>query len=83
MKPLDIDFDVESPDQVPDRLDELANALSRIADTYRESQSELQSAWQDSGAGACWPRIASRIDIIARSISRAARRMEQSPNCSA
>lgn len=57
----DLSLDVDAPNKV-------APVLERAADAYRESASELSSAWNDKGAGRPWDRIASVMDRAANSI---------------
>lgn len=58
-----LNLDVPAPEMV-------AQVLRAAAQSYWESQSELQSAWQDKSAGQPWGRIA-------RILERAADKCEQ------
>jgi hypothetical protein len=53
-----LSLDVDSPEQV-------ANVLRHAAQEFRESASELESAWQDRGAGRPWDKIAKILDRAA------------------
>lgn len=44
-----LDLDVDSPEKV-------ARILRNAAESYYESASELESAWQDRGAGRPWEK---------------------------
>lgn len=44
---------------------ELAPLLRKAADAYRETHSELASAWQDKNAGAVWSALANILDHAA------------------
>jgi hypothetical protein len=55
------DLDIDSPDKV-------SNILRSTADVYRESATELESAWQDKHAGKAWIEIAAILDRAADSI---------------
>jgi len=57
-------LDVEAPEQV-------AVVLETVASFYRESTSELQSAWQDPNAGKVWSDIATILDRAAASCRKA------------
>jgi len=59
---LDLDLDVDAPDQV-------VPVLRAAAEVYQESSSELQSAWQDKSAGRPWR-------VIARILEQAADKIE-------
>lgn len=50
--------------------EKVANILRNAADKFRESESELQSAWQDPKAGRVWREMA-------KALERAAVRCEQ------
>lgn len=50
--------------------DDVAAVLRYVADEYRASQMELQSAWQDKEAGREW-------SVIAKALDRAADYIEQ------
>jgi hypothetical protein len=58
------DLDVATPDEVP-------AILESIADHYRESASELSSAWQDGNAGKVWGDFATILDRAAKSCRKA------------
>lgn len=60
----DLDLDVDTPEKV-------ANVLRRAADKFRESESELQSAWQDKFAGRVWRDIAKALDSAAIKVEMA------------
>ena len=53
-----MDLDVDSPEKV-------AVVLRRAADAYYESASELESAWQDRGAGKPWTKLARILERAA------------------
>ena len=53
-----MDLDVASPDKV-------AAVLRAAADAYYESASELESAWQDPGAGKPWEKLARILESAA------------------
>lgn len=53
-----------------DAPDGVAAELRYAADKMREAQSELQSVWQDRGAGASWL-------IVARELERCAQRLDK------
>jgi hypothetical protein len=57
----DMNLDVDFPDKVSAVLRNAANA-------YRDSQSALNAAWQDDGAGKPWQWIATILDRAATSI---------------
>lgn len=61
---MNLDLDVEAPEQVP-------QVLRQAADKFRESTGELQSAWQDQHAGAVWTAIATILDRAATSCEAA------------
>ena len=48
----------------------MPNVLRAAAEAYYESASELESAWQDRGAGRPW-------EIIARILEKAADKIEE------
>ena len=54
----DLDLDVDAPEKV-------ANVLRRAADKYWESESELQSMWQDPRAGRIWREFAKILERAA------------------
>ncbi len=58
------DLDVADPDSVP-------NVLETVANHYRESAGELESAWQDKYAGKIWEDIAGILERAAQSCRRA------------
>lgn len=58
------DLDVDSPDKV-------APILRHLADSYRESASELATAWQDKNAGKVWDRLARILDRAADQAEKA------------
>ncbi len=62
-----LDLDVDAPEKV-------SAILRAAAEAYRESQSELQSAWQDSQAGKPWQHIANILERAAASVDRAVER---------
>jgi hypothetical protein len=53
-----MDLDVDSPEKV-------AEVLRDAASAYYESAGELESAWQDPGAGKPWEVIAKILDSAA------------------
>ena len=59
-----IDLDVETPNQVAERL-------TQAADAYRESSHELTGLWQDPEAGAVWRDLAAILDRAAKSCTKA------------
>lgn len=62
------DLDVRSPEEVP-------VVLSRAANMFAESASELEGAWQDKGAGKPWLIIARILDAAADKIERELRKL--------
>lgn len=58
------DLDVVTPEEVP-------AVLEAIASHYRESVSELSSAWQDDNAGKVWGDFATILDRAAESCRKA------------
>lgn len=62
--PNDLDLDIDIPEKLP-------AALRRAAERYRESASELHSAWQDRNAGRVWSEFARILDRAADSADRA------------
>ena len=58
-----LSLDVAAPDEVSD-------ILRRAADAYRESQTELQSAWQDRSADSEWSKIARILESAAQKIDK-------------
>jgi hypothetical protein len=58
-----MDLDVDAPDKV-------AQILRNASDAYYEGAAELESAWQDSKAGAPWIRIARILDSAADKIDK-------------
>ncbi len=58
------DLDVATPEEVPAILEAIANH-------YRESASELASAWQDGNAGKVWSDFATILDRAADSCRKA------------
>ena len=60
---MELDLDVDAPEKVADVLRDAAQA-------YGESASELESAWQDEGAGEPWEKIAKILDDAAAKIDR-------------
>jgi hypothetical protein len=58
-----IDIDVSDPDDVSKRL-------RRAVESFYESKSELQAAWQSKHAGYPWGIIASELDKAADAIDR-------------
>lgn len=66
---LNLNLDTDLPDRVADILREAAQA-------YRESQSELASAWTDPNAGKVWGDFATILERAAESCDKAyARRL--------
>lgn len=59
-----LDLDVDSPEKV-------ARILRDAAESYYESASELESAWQDSGAGRPWEKIAKILEAAADRVDKA------------
>jgi hypothetical protein len=59
-------LDVATPDDVP-------VVLETVANHYRESASELASAWQDRTAGKVWEDIARILDRAAESCRKSIR----------
>jgi len=57
-------LDVTTPEEVP-------AILEAVADHYRESASELASAWQDGNAGKVWSDFATILDHAAESCRKA------------
>jgi len=53
-----MDLDVATPEEV-------SEVLRAAADKFRESQSELQSAWQDRNAGRVWGEFAKILESAA------------------
>jgi len=53
-----MDLDVDSPEKV-------AAVLRRAAEAYSESASELESQWQDPGAGKPWAKLARILERAA------------------
>lgn len=62
------DLDVDSPEQVP-------KVLREVADRYRESAHELDVAHQDKRAGRPWRMIAGVFDKAAATIDKKLERM--------
>ena len=58
-----MNLDVDAPEKV-------ADVLRAAAQKYRESTSELQSAWQDNGI-VIWDRIAKILERAADSCDKA------------
>jgi len=52
-------LDVDAPQKV-------AGVLWAAANQYSESAAELESAWQDPGAGRIWSKLARILDAAAR-----------------
>ncbi len=52
-------------------LEEVPAILEAIANHYRESASELASAWQDGNAGKVWHDFATILDRAADSCRKA------------
>jgi hypothetical protein len=61
--PRDLDLDVDHPDKV-------ARILRNAAATYYEAASELESAWQDPGAGRPWEKIAKILESAADKVDK-------------
>ena len=59
----DLDLDVDAPDKI-------AAILRAAAQSYHESASELQSAWQDRHAGAPWSKIARILERAADQVDK-------------
>ena len=59
-----LDLDVDAPDKV-------SAILHAAAIAYYESDSELQSAWQDKQAGTPWAKIARILERAADQIDKA------------
>jgi hypothetical protein len=59
-----LDLEVATPEEV-------IHVLRAAADKFRESTSELQSAWQDQQAGKVWSAYAAILDRAAASCERA------------
>ncbi len=59
----DLDLDVDAPDNV-------SQVLRDAAEAYYESASELESAWQDKGAGRPWTVIAKILERAADQIDK-------------
>lgn len=64
MRLQNIDLDVSHPDQV-------AGVLRAAAQTFYEDGAELTSAWQSSGAGEPWYKVAGILEDAADRIERA------------
>ena len=60
---MNLDLDVDVPEKV-------APVLRAAAQRFRESTSELQSAWQDPQAGKIWTALAVVLDRAADSVDR-------------
>jgi hypothetical protein len=56
-----LSLDVDAPDEVP-------HVLRKAAEIFYESASELESAWQDKGAGKPWSKIARKLERTADEI---------------
>lgn len=54
----------------PAAPDGVARILRNAADLMREQASELDSAWQDKGAGKPWDMIAKELEACATKIER-------------
>jgi hypothetical protein len=61
--PRNLDLDTDAPENVQ-------AILRRAAEQYRESASELQSAWQDRNAGKVWDRIARILERAADQVEK-------------
>jgi len=59
---IDLDLNVQTPEQVAQVLEQLACVFDRAADAYNESRSELQGAWGDANAGLVWEHLAKRME---------------------
>jgi hypothetical protein len=59
----DMNLDVDAPDEVSD-------VLRTAADKYYESAGELESSWQDKGAGRPWEIIAKILEHAADQIDK-------------
>lgn len=59
-------LDCAAPDDVP-------AILERIAEHFRQSSTELSSAWQDDSAGKVWQDMASILERAAGACRRAIR----------
>jgi hypothetical protein len=56
-----LSMDLMSPEEVPARLRQIAQA-------YRESASTLRERWRDKQAGQAWDKIAAKLDVTAGSV---------------
>lgn len=61
--PRDLDLDVDDVEKLP-------QILREAADAYRESESELSSAWQDKQAGKVWGKVAKILERAADQIDK-------------
>lgn len=59
-----LDLDVATPEEV-------AQVLRAAADKYGQSESDLQSAWQDEAAGRVWREFAKIFERAAASCDKA------------
>lgn len=69
---VEIDLDVDVPEKVPGALRAMADYLEGTAEAYFESTGELESAWQEQGAGRVWTHFAKRMERLASSLRKAA-----------
>jgi hypothetical protein len=56
-------LDVATPEEVP-------QILRNVADSYRQSNSDLGAAWQDDSAGVIWSKLATILEQAAKSCDR-------------
>lgn len=66
--PKDLNLDVSKPEDV-------ASVLNEAADSYRQSASELEAAWQDKNAGRPWEVIADVLENASIRIGKALKRI--------
>ncbi len=59
-----LDIDVDSPAV-------LYKVLTEAAQSFRETHTELQAAWQDKNAGKLWSKVADKLDQAALLIQKA------------
>jgi len=59
----DLDLDVDAPDEV-------SQVLRDAAEAYHESAVDLESSWQDKGAGRPWTAIARILERAADQIDK-------------
>jgi hypothetical protein len=63
---MNYNLDCDTPDDVP-------TVLESVAQHYRQSAAELQSAWTDPSAGKIWADFARILDRAAESCRKAMR----------